>query len=68
MNMVMIQCPRTGRPIPTGIKTDKHSFNQLPEDIRSRARCPLCGQDHGWRKKDAWFEIKEEWPKAAKVA
>jgi hypothetical protein len=68
MSTVMIQCPHTGQPISTCIETDEYSFNHLPEDTPVRARCPLCGGEHTWRKSDAWLEVKEEQPRTAKVA
>jgi hypothetical protein len=68
MSTITIQCPRTGQPISTGIETDEYSFTQLPGDVPSHARCPLCGQAHVWRKRDAWLGIGVEPQRAAKVA
>lgn len=53
MAMVMISCPNTGRDVPTGIETDPSSF----ESFRSAApiRCPVCGRDHAWSKRNAWL-------------
>jgi hypothetical protein len=53
MAMVMISCPNTGRDVPTGIETDPSSF----ESFRAAApiRCPVCGRDHAWSKRNAWL-------------
>jgi hypothetical protein len=54
MSALMILCPKSGQPIPTGIETDELSFQQIP-DVLSRARCPVCGLDHAWWKREAWL-------------
>ncbi len=59
MSTVMIKCPTTGTSIPTGIETEPLSFLQLP-DMISRARCPHCGLDHAWWKREAWLEDRPE--------
>lgn len=55
MGMVMVRCPRTGHAIPTGIKTDRESFNRRPVFF-SRTRCVLCHADHPWFARDAWVD------------
>jgi len=50
----MIRCSKTGQPICTGIETDSESFEGLP-DVPARARCPLCGFEHTWWKREAWL-------------
>jgi hypothetical protein len=52
MAMVIIRCPRSGRPVFTGIETDAAVFERLP-DSESRVLCPACGSEHLWRKTDA---------------
>lgn len=54
MGVVMITCPDTGRPVPTGIETDPASFAKLP-DALSRTKCPLCGGEHVWWTREAWL-------------
>jgi len=45
MAMVVIQCPRTGRPAATGLEMDEETFNALPE-VQSRMHCWECGAVH----------------------
>jgi hypothetical protein len=52
MGIVMIRCPNTGRDISTGIDTDQASFDRLP-DVLSHSRCPVCGLEHSWWKREA---------------
>ena len=54
MGSLMIMCPNTGQPISTGIETDEYSLDQVP-DVLARTRCPLCGLDHSWWKREAWL-------------
>jgi hypothetical protein len=51
---LMIMCPNTGQPISTGIETDEYSLKQIV-DVPTRTRCPLCGLDHRWWKREAWL-------------
>ncbi|MEA2976436.1 MAG: hypothetical protein QOF19_1956 [Alphaproteobacteria bacterium] len=51
MNTIMIKCFSTARWVSTGIDIDPQSFNQIP-DVVATTRCPACGQDHSWSKKD----------------
>jgi hypothetical protein len=50
--MVMIKCPRTGGHVFTGIETDGTSFERMP-NASARLHCPLCGDEHAWRKSEA---------------
>jgi hypothetical protein len=54
MGSVMVRCPATGRDIPTGIVTDRKSFDATPVFF-GRVRCPLCRTEHEWFAKDAWL-------------
>ena len=54
MGALMITCPNTGQPISTGIETDEYSLLQIA-DVPARTRCPLCGLDHIWWKREAWL-------------
>ena len=54
MSPPMITCPNTGQPISTGIETDEYSLKQIA-DVPARTRCPLCGLDHIWWKREAWL-------------
>ena len=61
MASLMIRCPHTGQPISTGIETDEHSLQQIA-DVSSRTRCPICGLDHTWWKRDAWLAYQLDQP------
>lgn len=56
MGAIMIRCPSTNELIPVGIDTDRLSFQSLPEVEASPVRCPACGGEHVWSKKDAILE------------
>jgi hypothetical protein len=53
MGIVMVKCPQTGRPIPTGIRTDRESFGRSPVFF-GQTRCPICRVHHAWFAGDAW--------------
>lgn len=55
MGMVMVKCPQTGHPIPTGIQTDRESFGRRPVFF-SRTRCVICHTDHPWFAREAWVD------------
>jgi hypothetical protein len=55
MSPIMIRCPKTGRPVSTGIEIEHGDFRRLP-NVRARMRCPACGQEHVWRRSAAWLE------------
>jgi endogenous inhibitor of DNA gyrase (YacG/DUF329 family) len=54
MGVVMITCPTTGRAVSTGIETDQHSFDILPDTL-SKSKCPHCGAEHVWWTREAWL-------------
>ena len=64
MGAVMIRCPRTGRPVSTAIETEPAVFDRLP-DVAARMNCPLCGEEHVWRAREAWLDEPSLVPKAA---
>ncbi len=53
MSMLMIRCPKTGRPISTGREVKSASFRSSPVFF-SRTFCPLCRVTHEWFAQDAW--------------
>ena len=53
MSMLMIRCPKTGRPISTGREVESASFCSSPVFF-SRTFCPLCRVTHEWFARDAW--------------
>ena len=54
MAAVMIRCPETGHEIPTGIVTDRESFEATPVFF-ARVLCPICRTEHDWFAKEAWL-------------
>ena len=55
MGMVMVKCPQTGRPIPTGIETNHESFQRCTVFF-ARTRCPICCTEHAWFAREAWVD------------
>ena len=53
MGAVMVRCPETGRDIPTGLVTDRKSFDATPVFF-ARVHCPICRSEHEWFAKEAW--------------
>jgi len=51
---VLIFCPQTRRPVPTGLTTDMVIFKTLPP-VTVPLRCPACGQVHKWKPAEAWI-------------
>ena len=54
MPRVLITCPVTHKPLPTGLELDAVAF-QLKRGPRF-APCPHCQQKHCWTKASAWLE------------
>lgn len=54
MPRVLIRCPSTSRPIPTGLEMDAEAFaTELGDRF---AYCPYCQRRHLWTKAIAWLE------------
>jgi len=51
---ILVQCPRTGAPVSTGLKTEWVLLKSLP-CVAVPLRCPACGQIHKWKPDDAWI-------------
>jgi len=47
MGAVMVRCPQTGRDIPTGLTSDRKSFEAMPVFF-ARVHCPICRTEHEW--------------------
>jgi hypothetical protein len=45
MGVLTFSCPRTGRPIGTGIETDAATLLEVAA-VAVRLRCPHCHQEH----------------------
>lgn len=54
MSELMIRCPKTGKPISTGIHMDHEKFSSMPVFF-STSYCALCGGLHEWFARDAWM-------------
>jgi hypothetical protein len=65
MGAVMVRCPETGRDIPTGLVTDRKSFDATPVFF-ARVHCPICRTEHEWFAKEAW--VCEAEPRARRSA
>jgi hypothetical protein len=61
MGTVMVRCPQTGRDIPTGLVTDRKSFEVMPVFF-ARVYCPICRIEHEWFAKEAWVRETEPRP------
>jgi endogenous inhibitor of DNA gyrase (YacG/DUF329 family) len=62
MAMVMFTCPKSGKPVSTGIETDEQSFDALVGAIKSKGNgkaksvpCPHCGKAHSWSSGSAYL-------------
>src|SRR2546428_8069 len=62
MGAVMVRCPETGRDIPTGLVTDRKSFDATPVFF-ARVYCPICRSEHEWFAKEAWVCEAEPRPR-----
>ena len=52
---VMIQCPVTGRAVPTGLTADPATWKARRIGL-NRVSCPECKQVHAWDRSDAYLE------------
>src|SRR5262245_55351709 len=66
MGAVMVRCPETGRDIPTGLVTDRKSFDATPVFF-GRVHCPICLTEHEWFAKQTWVRGRAA-PAAQRVA
>lgn len=55
MGQVLIKCPKTGKPLPTGFAMDQVSFDSSTLTNNTVGPCPHCGENHTWSKSDAWL-------------
>jgi len=53
---VMIVCPKTGELIPTGIAVNSRSSFENSQFKKNSVKCPKCGKNHIWSKKDVQLE------------
>jgi len=52
---VMIMCPESGEPVPTGVRLDPASPETSDRSERTFV-CPHCFHVHTWTMDDAWIE------------
>jgi predicted RNA-binding Zn-ribbon protein involved in translation (DUF1610 family) len=57
IEMLMINCPETNIPVPTGIAMSPAAL-ETTNLTGNSFKCPQCGEMHTWRKKDAFHERK----------
>ena len=53
MGELMINCPKTGKPVSTGIYIGREKLGAMPVFFSSLF-CPSCGSSHEWFARDAW--------------
>jgi len=51
---IFVECPRTGTPISTGLRTEWVLLRSVPR-VPIPLRCPACGELHKWDSQDAWI-------------
>ncbi len=61
MSLVLIECPKTHRHISTGVQISADDFDRLDEATQSSVRCPRCGKEHHWTKREAILVPPERW-------
>jgi hypothetical protein len=55
MGTLTFVCPRTGRPIETGIETDPDTL-AIVRAVRMRVTCAHCGEAHPFQVEDGYLE------------
>ena len=57
MPRIMINCPKTGKAIYTGMSMDEESFEQDSNAFsQTGTPCSECGEVHKWQRQDAFLE------------
>ena len=59
MPRVLITCPSTNQPVPTGLTMDAEAFAMEVFDDRF-VHCPHCQLTHGWATDDAYLEDADD--------
>jgi len=55
MEHLYFVCPATGRNIDAGIATELETLLRI-RGKKVRMQCPICGQEHEWRGRDAQLD------------
>ena len=58
MAQIMVECPRCGKPVSTGITIDRRSFNATSLE-NTVTRCPCCRKSVAWGKPEAYLASKK---------
>jgi hypothetical protein len=59
MPEILIRCPVTDKDVSTGIALPADVF--LKAEIETRpVACPHCGQQHAWKKEEAYLRVPPE--------
>jgi hypothetical protein len=56
---LMIRCPKTQEPMPTGILMNRQSLENSKLANNVSGPCPHCGELHTWNLEDAWLDEEE---------
>ena len=62
MPRIMILCPRLKWAVPTGLTTDMVKLDSMFDEMKVTFKCPACGANHCWMRKDAWIERSPQAP------
>ena len=54
MARVLVKCPVTERPVPTGFRMTEAKLEVA--EAKYAFRCAACGTIHQWVRSDAWIE------------
>ena len=57
-SMVVIRCPETEEEVATGLVTDLHHLDDLPDRESVLVECSACGSTHHWSKMNAYLSIR----------
>ena len=55
MGTLTFVCPRTGRPIETGVAIDPDTM-AIVRTVRMRVRCAQCGDEHAFHVADGYLD------------
>jgi len=62
MALIVIECPRGGGDVETGMAADFPTWDRLPPIwVGEPFRCPTCGEMHAWTKQDARLKNIQLW-------
>ena len=53
MGELMMRCPKTGKPVSTGIYIEPEKLGAMPVFFSTFS--PSCGTSHDWFARDAWM-------------